>query len=48
MKELVNFQQHGLMVRQFFWVEMKLLIHPKSGLNEKYRRYYRHHFLLEF
>lgn len=41
--DLVNFQRHGLIVPQFSYEEMKLLIHSKDGLNEKYRRYNIHH-----
>lgn len=42
-KDLIHFERHGLIVPQVSYEEMRLLIHSKTGLNEKYKRYNAHH-----
>ena len=42
-KDLVHFQRHGMIVPQFSYEEMKVLIGPDTHLNEKYKRYNSHH-----
>ncbi len=41
--DLVHFERHGLIVPQFSFEEMEVLLRPGNGLNEKYKRYNRHH-----
>lgn len=42
-KDLIHFERHGIIVPQFSYEELEVLIRADAKLNEKYKRYNSHH-----